>query len=103
MDTNVSVTVSFFILVFTPKQGGFLNFATHLLFPYIEDELVDVEPPPDMLYFEEDLAGAVSKYPPEYDTENCTEAVTSLFMHYCKTCYTDKEIVFFDGGCCVLR
>jgi len=63
---------------------------------YIEDELVDVEFPPDMLYFEEDLAGAVSKYPPEYDTENCTKAVTSLFMHYCKTCYTDKEIVFFD-------
>ena len=31
MDTNVSVTVSFFISVFTPKQGDFPNFATHLL------------------------------------------------------------------------
>ena len=31
MDTNVSVTVSFFIPVFTPKQGDFPNFATHLL------------------------------------------------------------------------
>ena len=31
MDTNVSVTVSFFILVFSTKQGDFPNFATHLL------------------------------------------------------------------------
>ena len=31
MDTNVSVTVSFFISVFAPKQGDFPNFATHLL------------------------------------------------------------------------
>ena len=31
MDTNVSVTVSFFIPIFTPKQGDFPNFATHLL------------------------------------------------------------------------
>ena len=31
MDTNMSVTVSFFILVFTQKQGDFPNFATHLL------------------------------------------------------------------------
>ena len=31
MDTNVSVTVSFFIPIFTPKQGDFPNFVTHLL------------------------------------------------------------------------
>ena len=31
MDTNVSVTVSFFIPIFTPKQGDFPNFETHLL------------------------------------------------------------------------
>ena len=31
MDTNVSVTVSFFIPTFTPKQGNFPNFATYLL------------------------------------------------------------------------
>ena len=31
MDTNVSVTVSFFIPIFTLKQGDFPNFATHLL------------------------------------------------------------------------
>lgn len=63
---------------------------------YIEGELVDVDFPADMLYFKDDLARAVSQYPPEYDTENCTQAVLSLFKHYCKTCYTDKEIVFFD-------
>lgn len=63
---------------------------------YIEDELVDVDVPADMLYFKDDLARAVMQYPPEYDTENFTRVVQDLFKHYCKTCYTDKEIVFFD-------
>ena len=31
MDTNVSVTVSFFMLIFTPKQGDYPNFATYFL------------------------------------------------------------------------
>ena len=30
MDTNVSVTVSFFMPIFTPKRGETPNFATHL-------------------------------------------------------------------------
>jgi len=63
---------------------------------YVEGELVDVDFPADMLYFSEDLARAVSQYPPEFDTENCTEAVINLFKYYCKKCYTDKEITFFD-------
>ena len=63
---------------------------------YIEDELVGVDVPADMLYFKDDLARAVMQYPPEYDTDNFTKVVQSLFKHYCKTCYTDKEIVFFD-------
>ena len=65
---------------------------------YIEDELVDVEFPPDMLYFREDVARAVEQYPPEYDTENCTNAVLKLFEVYCKKCYTDKKIDFFDDN-----
>lgn len=65
---------------------------------YIEDELVDVEFPSDMLYFRDDVARAIEQYPPEYDTENCTNAVLYLFEFYCKKCYTDKKIVFFDDN-----
>ena len=65
---------------------------------YIEDELVDVEFPPEMLYFREDVARAIEQYPPEFDTENCTNAVLKLFDFYCKKCYTDEKIVFFDDN-----
>lgn len=65
---------------------------------YIEDELVDVEFPPDMLYFREDVARANEQYPPEYDIENCTNAVLKLFEFYCKKCYTDEKIVFLDDN-----
>lgn len=63
---------------------------------YIEDELVDVEPPQDMLSFCDDLERAIEQFPPEYDDERCLDAVTKLFRHYCKRCYTDKDIIFFD-------
>lgn len=69
---------------------------------YIEDELVDVEIPPDMLYFREDLARAIEQYPPEYDTDNCKNKVLKLFEFYCKKCYTDERIVFFDD-CSILE
>lgn len=62
----------------------------------IVDELVDVEPPQDMLSFCDDLERAIEQFPPEYDDERCLDAVTKLFRHYCKRCYTDKDIIFFD-------
>lgn len=65
---------------------------------YIEDELVGVEFPPDMLYFKDDIARAVEQYPPEYDTEGCTNAVVKVFDSYCQKCYTDKKIVYFDDN-----
>lgn len=63
---------------------------------YSIDELVDVEPPQDMLSFCDDLERAIEQFPPEYDDERCLDAVTKLFRHYCKRCYTDKDIIFFD-------
>lgn len=59
-------------------------------------KLVDVEPPQDMLSFCDDLERAIEQFPPEYDDERCLDAVTKLFRHYCKRCYTDKDIIFFD-------
>lgn len=63
---------------------------------YIEDELVDVDFPPEMLYFREDIARALGQYPPEYDTESCENVVLKLFEFYCKKCYSDEKVVFFD-------
>ena len=55
---------------------------------------MDVEPPQDMLSFCDDLERAIEQFPPEYDDERCLDAVTKLFRHYCKRCYTDKDIIF---------
>lgn len=63
---------------------------------YIDDELVDVDVPADLLYMEDDLARVINRYPPGYDTDNCTESVVAIFNAYCKKNYTDKAIVFFD-------
>lgn len=63
---------------------------------YIDDELVDVDVPPNLLYMEDDLARVINRYPPGYDTDNCTESVVAIFNAYCKENYTDKTIAFFD-------
>ena len=63
---------------------------------YIDDEIVDVEVPGDMLYMRDDLARAIEQYPPEYDTDNCQNAVEMLFNHYAKSCYGAEPLVFFD-------
>lgn len=63
---------------------------------YIDDELVDVDVPPDLLYMEDDLARVINRYPPGYDSDNCTESVVAIFNAYCKENYTDKTIAFFD-------
>lgn len=44
--------------------------------------------------FCDDLERAIEQFPPEYDDERCLDAVTKLFRHYCKRCYTDKDIIF---------
>lgn len=63
---------------------------------YIDNELVDVDVPPDLLYMEDDLARVINRYPPGYDMDNCTESVVAIFNAYCKKNYTDKTIAFFD-------
>ena len=50
----------------------------------------------DMLYFDEDIERIVEQYPPEWDTDNCENAVLKIFNIYCKKYYTNKKINFFD-------
>lgn len=63
---------------------------------YYEDEVVDVEFPSDLLYMTDDLARVIRNYPPEYDEEICLDQIISIFNIYCKSCYSNKEITYFD-------
>ena len=63
---------------------------------YIDGEVVDFDVPVDMLYFDEDIERIVEQYPPEWDTDNCENAVLKIFNIYCKKYYTNKKINFFD-------
>ena len=63
---------------------------------YIDDELVDVDFPPDLLYIRDDLARVVRDYPPEHDEQNCKDRIIVLFNEYKTSCYTNEEITFFD-------
>ena len=63
---------------------------------YIDGEVVDFDVPVDMLYFDEDIERIVEQYLPEWDTDNCENAVLKIFNIYCKKYYTNKKINFFD-------
>ena len=63
---------------------------------YIEDELVDVDFPPDLLYMRDDLANVIKFNPPKYDENICLEKIKSIFKSYCKNCFNDADISFFD-------
>lgn len=65
---------------------------------YIENEIVMMEVPDDMYYCRDNIARTLEQYPPEYDTEKCTNEVVKLFEFYCKTCYATEKIVFFDDN-----
>lgn len=62
----------------------------------IDGEIVDFDPPPDMLYFVDDMAKCIHNYPPEYEEERCSEAVLLFLKQYAKKCYCDEDTRFFD-------
>lgn len=53
-----------------------------------------------MLYFDEDIERIVEQYPPEWDTDNCENAVLKIFNIYCKKYYTNKKINFLMISLC---
>lgn len=63
-----------------------------------DDGGIDVGMPDEMLYFSDDVERIIMQYPPEYDAERCYEEVSLVFELYCKKCYTDKNISFFDDS-----
>lgn len=61
-----------------------------------EGEIVYSDYPPDLFYLSQDLEKALKRYDPDFEPDECTDAVTSLYEHYCKEYYTSNKIKYFD-------
>ena len=62
----------------------------------INDEIVDYEPPQGMFELEDDLERILNKFDPDYQPDECQEAVNKLFCGYCKTYYSTTKVMFFN-------
>lgn len=61
-----------------------------------DGEFVYSDYPPDLWYLSEDLEKVFKRYDLDYELEECTENVISLYRYYCKKYYTSQTIKFFD-------
>jgi len=65
----------------------------------VNDEVVEYEPPNGWFELIDDLEKHLNMYDPNYQPEECQEAVATLFTKYNKQYYSSKDIVFFDDLC----
>lgn len=61
-----------------------------------DGEIVDYDYPPDLSYMSDNLAKIIALYPPDYDETECEEKVKIVFNQYCKQCFTDDKLTYFD-------
>lgn len=63
----------------------------------IDDEIVDYEPPEGYFALSDDLARVLRNFDPNYQPNECQEAVTNTFNYYCKELYSVDNIKFFTN------
>lgn len=61
-----------------------------------EGEVVYYDYPPDLHYLNYDLEKVLKKYDPDFQPEECKEAIVSLFLHYGSKCYSETHLQFFN-------
>ena len=61
-----------------------------------EGEVVYGSYPPDLFYLSQDLEKVLMRYDPNFEPDECKDAIISLYEHYCKEYYTSDKIKYFD-------
>lgn len=61
-----------------------------------EGEVVYGSYPPDLFYLSQDLEKVLRRYDPNFEPDECKDAIISLYEHYCKEYYTSDKIKYFD-------
>ena len=62
---------------------------------YINDEIVDMDVPSEILYLPDNIARVIKNYPPEYELEVCVEKVIAIFNGCCQIIKDCPKIEFF--------
>lgn len=65
----------------------------------VNDEVVDYEPPHGWFGLIDDLERHLNLFDPNYEPDECQEAVATLFTKYCRQYYSSKDIKYFDDLC----
>ncbi len=61
-----------------------------------QGEIVYYDYPQDLRYLDVDLKQILKEYDPDFQPEECKEAIISLFSHYCRKYYTDTRLIYFN-------
>ena len=61
-----------------------------------EGEVVYGSYPSDLFYLSQDLEKVLRRYDPNFEPDECKDAIISLYEHYCKEYYTSDKIKYFD-------
>ena len=63
---------------------------------YINDELVDYEPPEGWFSLPDDIEKIFNRYELEFEVDECENALKNLYIAYCKNYFSIQEISFFE-------
>lgn len=62
----------------------------------VEGEVVYSDYPPDLFYLLQDLEKPLIRFDPDFEPDECKEAVILLYEQYCQEYYTSDKIEYFN-------